>query len=105
MGSETEVERNAAVCAEFGKGKTQAQVAAEFGVSRQRVGQIWRAAGLKRAPAGKKEYLGAFVSPEAKEIARIVSLRRNTSVSAIVDALLVELGAKESLIGSAEVSQ
>ena len=79
-------ERDAAICAYYQEGHTMAACVARFHLSRQRVIQILKKAGVWRpyVKSVRTKFLGISVTEEAKRELRQRAARRGVSVSKLV---------------------
>lgn len=82
-------QRNAEICRAFHDGFTQEQVAEKYGITHQRVSQIWAQAKLKRRRRDVT-YLGVFIPSDVKEAIRLEQLEDNKSLTKIVEEALRE---------------
>lgn len=83
-------ERDDEICSRYMAGETLQAVATRFNLSRMRVKQIVKKAGLwrKRAEAPAREYLGVNLAPETKDALRMAASEQGVSMSKLTaDAL------------------
>lgn len=87
-------ERDAAICKAYAEGKTLTELAVAHHISRMRIRQIVRKAGIYqpvkagRAPTGRDEFLGVNLTKEAKDALRQKAEDAGTSMSELVSNMV-----------------
>jgi len=100
----TKVERNAAIIARYrGGGVSHDQIAIEFNITRTRVQEILKRAGVPRQvlppkpKTGRTEFIGAYVHPNIKDALDQVSPNRSETISTFIVEGLAARGIKVDL--------
>lgn len=95
-------ERNAAICAYYQSGRKITECAEKFGLDRQRVYQILKAAKVWRPykrRVTRTAYVGIFVSPDTKTKLQAVANKHGRSVSRFASEAL------DAIVNNKEVSR
>ena len=95
-------ERNAVICLLYQGGQTEEQIGKSFNLSKMRVSQILRSAGLtkrdRRKNGRRQEFLGINLATKSKAALLEESIKRNVSMSALasdfIGDMLIEHGYK-----------
>jgi hypothetical protein len=89
-------ERNTEICNRYNQGETLAALATRFSISRQRIRQIVRAAGIWKRAELRQVFLGVDVTQETKDKLADAADRKQTSMSKLAsDAIEMMLGEGE----------
>ena len=87
--------RNEEICELYKSGLTLEQCAQQFSISRQRVRQIVRKAGIFKGP-NRDAFLGVDLTPETKASLKDLAAEKQTSMSKLASQTIEEMLAKEA---------